>query len=186
MEESMRETPRKPNTSLCQTSLNDFKTTCNLSKIDEKTLVLNCLCCGNLELATAHHVGISPLNIDSTHTLLDSPEQVPVFVENLMNPTSIYKMRKPSKPLRELEEEEDMLVYQYRCAECQSCQTCLEADKTKTISVKEEEEQKLIQQAVYWDRVYQAIYCSYPWITEPNEAMTRWWGKNKNESQAYN
>ena len=157
----------------------------NVELKQEESLNLSCLCCSKPVIIDSEYVCGSPLRLDSDHITLENPMSVPGYIGKVMEPTSIYKMRKPVKPLKAMEEEEEMLVYRYRCADCQNCQTCLTADKTKMISVREEEEQKLIQKSVFWDRDEKLIYCSYPWITEPDEALSRLWDKNSNESQAY-
>ena len=106
-------------------------------------------------------------------------------VEALLNPkVGIYKVKKPIKQLKTIEEDESMLMYSYRCSRCQACIDCLSADKTKMLSVQEQEEDKLIESSVRWEKKSKTMYCSYPWIQEPTSALRKLWGKNSNDSQA--
>lgn len=113
--------------------------------------------------------------------IVDANEQVHV----LLNPdVSINKIRKPIKYLKKMEEDDELLTYTYRCSKCQSCSVCLSADKTKMLSVQEEEEDKLIENSVRWDKDGKKMYCSYPWIHDPISTLRKFWGKDSNQSQA--
>jgi len=171
LETSEREVEQTLNVSRCLRKSPEM-----IEFIDTPGKTVICMCCGLPDKI------ILDTSIKGSYHVLEDPEAVAGYVEQVMG---IYKMRKPNKPIREMEEEEDLLVYNYRCAQCQECKTCLTADKTKMLSVREEEEDKLIGQSVHWKRESSEMVCTYPWIQEPDSTLRKIWGKDSNESQAF-
>lgn len=139
-----------------------------------------CSCCGDLTDGSNY----TDVNIvkDYSGDLTKAPEQVRFILDDSV---SLHKMKKTSKQISQLKEEEELLVYSYRCTKCQSCPTCLSADKTKLMCIREEEEDKIIENSVTWDRVSKTMFCRYPWIQDPNTTLKKLWGKSSNVNQAH-
>ena len=135
----------------------------------------------NTVRTTNHNVLYICSNCAVAEGIVDASDQVNI----LLNPKiSINKIRKPTKYLKKIEEDDELLTYSYRCSKCQSCNDCLSADKTKMLSVQEEEEDRLIENSVRWDKEGKKMYCSYPWIHDPISTLRKFWGKDSNHSQA--
>ncbi len=89
-------------------------------------------------------------------------------------------MKVTAKQTQDLTDDEEMLIYSYRCAKCQDCSTCLSADKTKMLSIREEEEDKIIEKSIVWDKENKLCFVLCPWVPtnkNPNSTFLKLWGK---------
>ena len=139
---------------------------------------LICGCCGEpTERVSQPEVMI---HRDSTGDPTAAATQVRYLYE-----LSIHKMKVTAKQTQDLTDDEEMLIYSYRCAKCQDCSTCLSADKTKMLSIREEEEDKIIEKSIVWDKENKVMFCRYPWTQNPNSTFLKLWGKSSNIQQAF-
>ena len=139
-----------------------------------------CVCCG--DPTDASNTPELNLTIDTDNQTTVAAEQV----ENIMaDNIAIHKIRRTAQQTKQIKDDEDFLVYTYRCPKCQNCQTCLMADKTQMLSIKEMEEDHLITSSITWDKCNKKMYCKYPWTHDPFTTLPKLWGKNTNKSQAH-
>ena len=184
VEQIVREVQTSPNLPDCSKTVSDKTDIQNSEENAANSETLICECCGNPGTINLDKVPRSPYKLNGLMNA--NPETIAQqFRQIVETDFGLYKMRKPNKPIQDLEEEEKLLVYNYRCAVCQKCQTCLSADKTKLVSVRDEEEDKIIQQCIRWDQENKLMYCSYPFIQDPETSLKKIWGKDTNETQVY-
>ena len=92
--------------------------------------------------------------------------------------------QKIKQVLRTWEEEETTGTgIDYRCAKCVDCKECLKSGRTRARSIREDDEQNVIESSVRidWDKKICLVYL--PWIKSPQELTIRW-GSDSNLKQA--
>ena len=112
-------------------------------------------------------------------------------VVNNKDGSSPIRSQKIQKMVRDWEDVEDTgTVVDYRCPKCQSCPECLKGGKTRSRSIREEDEQGVINKSiriVYGDPENVddpgRTYVRLPWIRDPAE-LAKIWGATDNFRQA--
>ena len=93
----------------------------------------------------------------------------------------IYKLK---QALRKWEDEDATGTgVDYRCSRCAGCKECVKSGKIRARSMREEDEQVVIEASVRIDWEQQVCYVYLPWIKSPAELAIRW-GSDSNIKQA--
>ena len=71
----------------------------------------------------------------------------------------------------------------YRCSKCAGCKECLKSGRTRARSVREDDEQNVIESSVRIDWENKVCFVFLPWIKSPQELALRW-GADSNIRQA--
>ena len=98
----------------------------------------------------------------------------------------VYKAKIPVSQRKEYMDEEDQgLIYSYRCEDCAKCKKCLLSDRNKMMSLQEKMEQEAIEKSVHVNLEEMKVYVDLPFIKPPVEALTKkHYGADTNYKQA--
>ena len=96
---------------------------------------------------------------------------------------SSNRAKVPISKLREMLDNEQDLV-SYRCPACESCTECKSSPKLQASSIKDRQEQKLIDQSIHIDYDKKRVYISLPFTKDPIDFFSKHYKGNTNYAQA--
>jgi hypothetical protein len=84
----------------------------------------------------------------------------------------LFKLKKIVRLWEEINQSGTVL--DYRCPVCQQCTECTKAGKLHNRSVREEEEQDLIENSIFMDYANKMVTVKLPFIRPPEELCIQW------------